>query len=175
MSHTLISCTCKNRLGFSFLPFTLIPQYLKEIQLIKNTLKQTKFEDKTVKSTQLSCSRWPPWFPDLSRLYGAFVKRGNGKHMFDFSLFRPSCSQISPHRANNDSNIPSPWRTRLVKCPTPGPTKTIKSPPHALPPDSGWWPFHPLDFWAVKVDEEQSIVTFLVPPPSFFHVSKLES
>ena len=32
----------------------LIPQYVKEIQLIKNTLKQTTFEDKTVKSTQLS-------------------------------------------------------------------------------------------------------------------------
>ena len=29
MSHTLINCTCKNRLGFSLLPFTLIPQYLK--------------------------------------------------------------------------------------------------------------------------------------------------
>ena len=42
-------------------------------------------------------------------------------------------SQISPRRAKKDSNIPSPGRTRLVKCPTPGPTKTIKSPPHALP------------------------------------------
>ena len=32
--------------------------------------------------------------------------------------------------------------------------------------------------WAVKVDEEQSIVTFLVPPffsPVFFHVSKFKS
>ena len=43
-------------------------------------------------------------------------------------------SQISPRRAKKDSNIPSPGRTRPVKCPTPGPTKTIKSPPHALPP-----------------------------------------
>ena len=42
-------------------------------------------------------------------------------------------SQISPRRAKKDSNIPSPGRTRSVKCPTPGPTKTIKSPPHALP------------------------------------------
>ena len=38
--------------------------------------------------------------------------------------------QISPRRAKKDSNIPSPGRTRSVKCPTPGPTKTIKSPPH---------------------------------------------
>ena len=43
-------------------------------------------------------------------------------------------SQISPRRAKKDSNIPSPGRTRSVKCPTPGPTKTIKSPPHALLP-----------------------------------------
>ena len=43
-------------------------------------------------------------------------------------------SQISPRRAKKDSNIPSPGRTRSVKCLTPGPTKTIKSPPHALPP-----------------------------------------
>ena len=39
-----------------------------------------------------------------------------------------------PRPAKKDSNIPFPGRTRLVKCPTPGPTKTIKSPPHALPP-----------------------------------------
>ena len=43
-------------------------------------------------------------------------------------------SQISPRRAKKDSNIPSPGRTRSVKCPTLGTTKTIKSPPHALPP-----------------------------------------
>ena len=43
----------ENRLCSSLLPFTLIPQYLKRFNLIKNTL-QTKFEDKTVKSTQLS-------------------------------------------------------------------------------------------------------------------------
>ena len=42
-------------------------------------------------------------------------------------------SQISPRRAKKDWNIPSaPGRTRSVKCPTPGLTKTIKSPPHAL-------------------------------------------
>ena len=43
-------------------------------------------------------------------------------------------SQISPRRAKKDSNILSPGRTRSVKCSTPGKTKTIKSPPHALPP-----------------------------------------
>ena len=43
-------------------------------------------------------------------------------------------SQISRRRAKKDSNIPSPGRTGSGKCPNPGPTKTNKSPPHALPP-----------------------------------------
>ena len=42
-------------------------------------------------------------------------------------------SQISPSRARKYSDIPSPGRTRSVKCSTPGPTKTIKSPPRVLP------------------------------------------
>ena len=41
-------------------------------------------------------------------------------------------SKISSRRAKKNSNIPSPGRTRSVKCPTAGPTKTIKSPPYAL-------------------------------------------
>ena len=75
-------------------------------------------------------SRWPPWFPDLSRPYGACVKRGSRKHMFSLSLFRPSWQsylhvrwrriQISPAlgeqdqsnalypRANKDNQIPTP-------------------------------------------------------------------
>ena len=55
-----------------------------------------------------ACSRWPPWFPDLSRPYGACVKRGGGKHMLGLSLFRPSRQSKSPRRAKKDSNIPSP-------------------------------------------------------------------
>ena len=43
-------------------------------------------------------------------------------------------SQISRRQAKKDSNIPSPERTGSVKCPIPGPTKTIKSPPHDPPP-----------------------------------------
>ena len=38
-------------------------------------------------------------------------------------------SQISPRLAKKDSNITSPGRTRSVKCPTQGLTKTNKSPP----------------------------------------------
>ena len=42
--------------------------------------------------------------------------------------------QTDPRWAKTNSNIPSPGKARSVKSPTPGPTITIKSPPHALPP-----------------------------------------
>ena len=74
------------------------------------------------------CSRWPPWFPDLSRPYGACVKRGSGRHMFGLS------SQISPRLAKKDSNIPSLGEQDQSNALPLTPTKTIKSPPHTLPP-----------------------------------------
>ena len=45
MSHTLINCTCKNRLGFSLLPLTLIPQYIKRFNWSKT--RQNKWNLKT--------------------------------------------------------------------------------------------------------------------------------
>ena len=78
-----------------------------------------------------ACPCWPPWFPDLSRPYGACAKRGSGKHMFGLSLFRPS-RQSNISMSSEERFKSSPGRRRSVKCPTPGSTKTIKSPPHAL-------------------------------------------
>ena len=62
-------------------------------------------------------------------------------------LIRGVGSQISPRRAKKDPNILSPGRTRSVKCPSPGlwPTKTIKSPPHALPSPHPPPPRHDID------------------------------
>ena len=54
-----------------------------------------------------ACSRWPPWFPDLSRPYGACVKRGSRKHMFGLSLFRPS-RQSNISQSNVISQMPYP-------------------------------------------------------------------
>ena len=92
----------------------------------------TKFEDKTVKPTQLSLVLVGlhdfQIFPDRT----AHAWSVEGKHMFGLSLFCPSPQ--SPRRAKKDSDIPSPGRTSSVKCPTPGPTTTIKSPPHPSPP-----------------------------------------
>ena len=135
MSHTPITCTCKNRLGCSLLPFTLMPQYLKRFNKIKNTLKQTKFEEKTVKSTQLSLVLVGLYdfqiFPDRTAHAWSL---GVGNMCSVLVLFVRVGSQIPPRQAKKDSNIPSPGRTRSVKRPTRGSTKTIKSPPHALPP-----------------------------------------
>ena len=87
----------------------------------------------------LACSRWLPWFPDLSRPYVACVKRGSGEtYVRSQSLSSESAVKSIPtsvpRRAKKDSNISSPGRARLVKFPTPGPRKTIKSPTHALSP-----------------------------------------
>ena len=69
-----------------------------------------------------------------------------------------------PRRMKKDSNIPSPGRTRSVKCPTPGPTKTIKSLPHALPPP----PPPPARLYVVSCIKEmkkEMKKTICAPPP----------
>ena len=103
--------------------------------MIKNTLKQTKFEDKTVKSTQPSLvliGLHDFLIFSNHMAHASSVEAGN---ICSVSVFFVRVgSQISPRRVKKDSNIPSPGRTISVKCPTPGTTKTIKSPPHALPP-----------------------------------------
>ena len=66
-----------------------------------------------------------------------------------------------PRRAKKDSNIPSHWRTRLVKCPTPGPTKTIKSLPHALPLP----PPPPTGFRCIKEMKKEMKKTICARPP----------
>ena len=71
------------------------------------------------------------------------MKRGSGETYVRSQSLSSAESAVKsiptsvPCRAKKDSNISSPGRIRLVKCPTPGPTKTIKSPPLpclSLPP-----------------------------------------
>ena len=95
-------CTCKNRLGFFLLPFTLMPQY----QLIKNTLKQMKCEDKIVKSTHSRS------FQTVRRMREAWKR--------ETYVRSQSFSSESAVKYLQDSNIPSPGRTRSFKCPTRG-------------------------------------------------------
>ena len=133
MSHTQINCTCK--VDLFTLYFRLLWYHsISRGSIDQNTLKQTKFEDKTVKSTQplLVLIGLHDFLIFSNRTVHAWsVEAGN---ICSVSVFFVRVGgQISPRRAKKDSNIPSPGRARSVKCPTPGPTKTIKSPPHALP------------------------------------------
>ena len=134
MSHTLINCTCKNRLGFSLLPLLWYHSILRGSIDQKHAKTNEIWRQNSEIHSAFACFHRPPWLLDPFKPHGAWVKRGSGKHMFGPSLFVRVGSQISPRRAKKDSNIPSPGRTTSVKCPTPGTTKTIKSPPHALPP-----------------------------------------
>ena len=90
-----------------------------------------------------ACSRWPPWFPDLSRPYGACVKRGCGKRMFGLSLYRPSRqSNISTSgedrfkyllpRENKISHMPYPRANKDNQIPTPCPASLFPLPRHNI-------------------------------------------
>ena len=113
MSHALINCTCKNRLGFSLFLFTLIPQCLK----------------------RFACYRWPPRFPDISRPYGAWVKRGSGKHMVSLSLFDPRSRQSNISTSGEErSKYTLPRKNKISQMPFPWPLANkdnqIPTPPH---------------------------------------------
>ena len=100
-----------------------------------------------------ACSRWPPWFPDLSRPYGACVKRGSGNDMIGLSRFRPSWqSNISTSgeerfkyplpRENKISQMPNPRANKDNQIPTPCPA----SPPrrHDIDRCIRWFIWHQL-------------------------------
>ena len=124
MSHTLINCTWKNRLGCSLLQFTLIPQYLNRFNNIKNTLKQTKFEEK---STQL---------PLVLVSLHDFQKLRSGKHMFGLSLFRPSRQSNISTSGEERFKYPLPWENKISQTPYPRANKDnqIPTPCPAPPP-----------------------------------------
>ena len=97
-------------------------------------LKQTKFEDKTVKSTQLSLVpvgfRDFQIFPDRMALCEAW-KWETYVWLQSFSS-ESAVKYLHIGGRKIQVNIPSPGRTRSAKCPTPESTETIKSSPHAL-------------------------------------------
>ena len=83
-----------------------------------------------------ACSRWPPWFPDLSRPYGACVKRGSGKHIFGLSLFRLSRQSNVSKSGEERFKYPLPWENKISQMPYPGANKDnqIPTPCPASPP-----------------------------------------
>ena len=137
MSHTLINCTCKNRLGFSLLRVTLIPQYL----IIRGSIDQKHAKTNEIWRqiseilSAFACSRWPVWFPDLSRPYGAYVKREEG-NTFGLSLFRPSQQSNISTSGEERFKYPLPWENKISQMPYPRANKDnqIPTPCCAHPP-----------------------------------------
>ena len=70
--------------------------------------------------------------------------------MFGLSLFRPSRHSNISTSGEDRFKYPLPWENKIVKCPTPGPTKTIKSSLHALQPSAR--PRHNIDR-CIRFDE----------------------
>ena len=98
--------------------------------------KKTKFEDKTVKSTQLSLVLVGLHDFQTPRSYGACVKRGSGKHMFGLSLFRPSRQSNISTSGEERFKYPLPWENKISKMPYPRANKDnqIPTPCPAPPP-----------------------------------------
>ena len=69
--------------------------------MIKNTLKQTKFEDDTAKSTHLSLGHWPPLASMISR---SFQTVKPGSHM-PRSYLRHSCRCCLRHRSDMRTEV----------------------------------------------------------------------
>ena len=115
--HTLINCTCKSRLGCSLLLFTLIPQYLK---FNWSKIRENK--------RNLQTKRWNPpsfcllsWASMISRSFQTVWRM---REAWKWETYVRSQSFLYLHVG----------RRKIQISPTPGPTKPIKSPPHALPP-----------------------------------------
>ena len=129
MKHTLINCTCKNRLGFSLLSFTLIPQYFKRFNWSK--IRSRKWNLKTKQWNPLSLrlfsvASMTSWsFQTVRRMREAWQRETGAR----YQSFSPKSAVKYIHVGGRKIQISPPGRTRSVKCPTPGPTKTIKSPP----------------------------------------------
>ena len=87
MIHTLINCTCK---------IDLVSLYFR-LLWYHSTLK-----------VQLFSLAWLPWFPDLSRPYGACVKlRGGETYIWSQSLSSESAVKY-PHIGRRKIQISSP-------------------------------------------------------------------
>ena len=90
MSHTLIIVLARIDLVSLYFRLLWYHSILRGSIDQKHAKTNKIWRQNSEMHSAFACSRWPPWFPDLSRPYGAYVKRGSGKHMFGLSLFRSS-------------------------------------------------------------------------------------
>ena len=136
MSHTLINCTCKNRLCFSLLPFTLIPQYLKRFNWSKTRQNKRNLETK----------QWNPpnfrLFPLASMISWCFQTvrrmpeaRKQGTYVRSQS-FRPSRQSNVSTSGEERFKYPLPWENKISQMPYPrvNNDNQIPTPCPVLPP-----------------------------------------
>ena len=137
--------------------------------LVKGTKKGRFYKLNTVKFARqnseihpaFACSRWPTWFPDLSRQYGACMKRGSGKYMFSLSLFRPSQQSNISTSGKERFKYPLPWENKISQMPYPRANKDNQIPnPCPASPAPNW---HDID-WCIIVtgDREQIVLTHII-------------
>ena len=137
MSHTLINCTCKNQRGCSLLPFTFDTTVILRGSIDQKHARTNEiWRQNSEIHPAFACSRWLPWFPDLSRPYGACVKRGSGKHLFCLSLFPPSRQSNISTSGEERFKYPFPWKNKIRQMPYPRANKDnqIPTPCAASPP-----------------------------------------
>ena len=114
--------------------------YLRLLSLRLATLKQTKFEDKTVRSTQpsLALIGLHDFLIFSNRTAHAWSVEA-GKHMFGLSLFRPSRQSNISTSGEERFKYPLPWENKISQVPYPRvnkdnliPTPCPASLPHRL-------------------------------------------
>ena len=146
MKHTLINCTCKNRLGFSLLSFTLIPQYFKRFNWSK--IRSRKWNLKTKQWNPLSLrlfsvASMTSWsFQTVRRMREAWQRETGAR----YQSFSPKSAvkyihvgrrkiQISPRPGEQDqSNALPQGQTRQSN---PHPMPCLSASP--LPPPALYW------------------------------------
>ena len=114
----------------------------QEIQLIKNTLKQTKFEDKTVKSTQPSLVLIGPHDFLIFSNRTAHAWRVEAGNICSVSVFfRPSRQSNIFTSGEERFKYPLPWENKISQMPYPRANKDnqIPTPCPASPPPALHW------------------------------------
>ena len=109
MSHTLIIVLARIDLVSLYFRLLWYNSILRGSIDKKHAKTNKIWRQNSEMHSAFACSRWPPWFPDLSRPYGACVKRGSGKHMFGLSLFRPSRQSNISTSGEERFKYPLPW------------------------------------------------------------------
>ena len=68
-----------------------------------------------------ACSPWPPWFPYLSRPYGACVKCGSGKDIKETYVRSQSSSEsvVKYLHVGRSFKHPLPWENKVSQMPYP--------------------------------------------------------